>query len=583
MRRDEHDARGAERTRAFWPAWSMGLVLSGLACTEAPIGAPAPHGPSTTSPTPGTDGTEPPMRLGRPTDPGVDPGAPEVSSWGPLASLPDTRFMDVTRLSGVHCGHADQPDYYTTGQAFADVNGDGVLDLYVTNTHGSNYLYEGNGDGTFRVSRFLDQVALDTAISGGAIFADVDDDGDPDLYVLNLGPNVLFRNDGDAGFTDITETSGLGDPGKGQSAAFADYDNDGDLDLYLVNWWCVECQDMDLWHQATDRLFENRGQGRFRDMTTMLGVEHTDGSGYAAVWFDYDADGDPDLYVANDKGFDGPRDHGLPMNRNVLYRNDGPGCHGWCFTERAEEAGVDLRMEAMGLAVGDVDGDLDLDLFVTNTGQPKLLLNRGDTRFEEVAVERGIVDENTSWGTVLFDYDNDGDLDLYFAVGVAYGLDNPNRLFDNDGRGRFTPVPQDELGAEYPRHTVGVAMGDVDADGGLDLVVGGSVHGYRVFGNLTALRAERHYTRVRLVGGGGVNRDAVGTRVYLTRTDGVLLMQEVHAGSSNGSGHDLALHFGLGEAEVALLEVWWPDGTQEVVEGPIPVDTEWSHRHPDAR
>ena len=515
-----------------------------------------------------------------PPDPYADAPDP-ITSWGPLGALPGTRFLDVTERSGVHCGHAAQPDYYTTGQAFADFDGDGALDLYVTHTHGANILYRGRGDGTFTVSRFLDQVALDTAISGGAIFADVDEDGDPDLYVMNLGPNVLFRNDGAAGFVDVTATSGLGDPGTGQAAAFADYDGDGDLDLYLVNWWCVECVDQDLWHQATDRLYENRGQGRFRDVTPLLGVEHTDGAGYAAVWFDYDSDGDQDLYVANDKGFDGPRDPYLPMNRNVLYRNDGPGCRGWCFTERAEEAGADLRMEAMGLAVGDVDGDLDLDLFVTNTGQPRLLLNRGDTRFEEAAVERGIVDEHTGWGTVFLDHDNDGDLDLYFSVGVTYGPVNPNRLFDNEGPGRFRAVPEEASGATFLRHTVGVAMGDVDEDGGVDLVVGGTLHGYRLFANLEAMRSRRHFTRLRLVGGGPVNRDAVGARVYLTRTDGVTLVREVHAGSSNGAGHELTLHFGLDAAEVERLEIWWPDGTREALDA-VPTDTTWVHHHPDA-
>lgn len=559
---------------------TIGLLVLGLAACQAG------PGPSEASPTP-AEGTDPGNGQGqvgqsRQTHPNNapdpnDPSLGEATSWGPLGTLPDTPFYDVSRLAGMQTGHGFVDDYYTSGQTFADYDGDGDLDLYVTDSQGLNLLYDNNGDGTFSVSPFLSQVSLDTAISGGALFSDYDNDGDPDLYVLNLGPNVLFRNDGPRGFTDVSAEAGVDDYGKGQSAAFGDFDGDGDLDLYVVNWWCVECEGT-VWEQNTDRLYENLGDGTFADRTNYLREAFTDGAGYSATWLDFDSDGDLDLYVANDKGFEGPRQPDLPLNQNVMFRNDGPGCEGWCFTEVSRFNGTDLRMEGMGLAVGDYDQDMDLDIFVTNTGQPKLLVNRGDTHFEERAVEVGLVDENTTWGTAFLDFDNDGDLDLYAAVGVAFGIDNPNRLFENQGDGTFTSV--EDHGAAYPRHTVGMATADVDGDGGLDLVVGGWAHGYKVFANLAAARSDNHWTRVRLVGGGPVNRDAVGARVYLVQTDGRLQMAEVKCGSSNGGGNDLALHFGLGEAEVAELEIRWPDGTREIVED-VPLDAEWTHTHPE--
>ncbi len=515
-----------------------------------------------------------------PTIPGSEPNSGRLgvnTSWGPLGTLADTHFMDVSRFSGFNPGHGYVDDYYTTGQAFGDYDGDGWQDLYVTDSRGLNILYRNNRNGTFSVSPFLSQVALDVSISGGALFADYDNDGDKDLYVLNLGANVLLRNDGARGFTDVSEEAGVADPGKGQSAAFGDYDNDGDLDLYVVNWWCVECEGT-IWQQATDRLYENQGDGTFVDRTNYLREEFTDGAGYAAVWMDYDSDGDLDIYVANDKGFDGPRQPDLPFNRNVLFRNEGPGCEGWCFVEVSQTSGADLRMEGMGLAVADFDQDMDLDIFITNTGQPKLLMNQGNSQFEEAAVEVGLEDSRTTWGAAFLDYDNDGDLDLYASVGVSFGLDNPNRLFDNQGNGQFVSADE-RSGAVFPRHTVGVAVADFNQDGGLDMVVGGMAHGYRAFGNLASVRSAHNWTRVRLVGGGPVNRDAVGTRVYLRQSDGRVQMAEVKCGASHGSGHDLALHFGLGDAEVAELEVRWPDGTREIVQD-VPMQTEWPHRHP---
>ncbi len=520
-------------------------------------------------------------------DQGHDPGRPQRSpesenlgaptAWGPQGTLPSTHFVDVSNRAGFTPGRSYVDDYYTTGQAFGDYDGDGWQDLYVTDSVGRNILYHNNKNGTFSLSSHYEQVALPTAISGGALFADYDNDGDKDLLVLNLGPNVLFRNDGSQGFVDVTDQAGLADPGKGQSASFADYDNDGDLDLYVTNWWCVEC-DTDLWHQTTDRLYENLGDGSFEDVTHYLGFENTGGAGYNAVWLDYDNDGDLDIYVANDKGFEGPRHPDLPLNRNVIYRNDGPGCEGWCFVEIGMIANADLRMEGMGIAVADFDQDLDLDIFITNTGQPKLLVNQGNHQFKEVAVDLGIVDDATTWGAAFLDYDNDGDLDLYASVGASFGIGSPNRLFENLGDGTFRSADADS-GAAYSRHSVGLAVADFNNDGGLDLVVGGLVHGYRVFGNLAGLRSGNNWTRVRLVGGGPVNLDAVGARVYLKQSNGQIQMAEVKCGASHGAGHDLALHFGLGEHEVQEIEIRWPDGTVEILDD-VPLGQVWTHRHP---
>ena len=457
--------------------------------------------------------------------------------------------------------HVDMPHsgaLRTTGQAWGDFDNDGDLDLYLTDPAAPNRLYENLGDGTFRLSPLSEQVALPNQRSTGAIFADYDNDGWPDLYVLARGRNALLHNDGGRAFYDVTLLAGVGDEADGQSATWGDFDNDGDLDLYVVNWSCSpDCgrpQSGD-----RDRLYRNNGDGTFDDVTHWLGSKTT-GAGFAATFFDYDNDGDLDLYVVNDEF--------IAPTGNVLWRNDGAGCGGWCFTDVSAETGADVRLMGMGLAVGDYDNDGDLDLYFTNAGPMVLLQNltaQGEPRFVNVAPQAGVEHaEGIGWGAVFVDCDNDGWLDLYVAESDVKGDGLPaNPLYHNNGDGTFTMLPPTDAGASDAGRSTGVAYADYNGDGWTDLVVGNFGRGYTLYRNTR--HAPHHWLRVRLVGGGPVNRDAVGAKVLLTTPDGVRQTRVVHAGSSLGAGHELALTFGLGVHTTADVRIIWPDGTEQTL------------------
>ena len=284
-----------------------------------------------------------------------------VLSAGALAQNDPPPFTDVSAEAGITAVHQgswdefkDQPDfaddYQMSGQAWGDYDNDGWQDLYVTGNLAPNTLYRNNGDGTFSVSPLSNAVSLPRTTSGGAIWADYDNDGWQDLYVLAMGANVLFHNEGGEGFTEVSATAGVNDAGKGTSATWGDYDNDGYLDLYVSNWSCYpQCDPVD--HaRARDRLYHNNGDGLFDDVTDLLDVnrgntgqldpDKTMGASFAAAFVDYDGDGDADLYVINDKLQN-------PIG-NVLWRNDGPGCDGWCWTDASAEAGADSVVHGMG-------------------------------------------------------------------------------------------------------------------------------------------------------------------------------------------------------------------------------------------
>ena len=507
---------------------------------------------------------------------------------------PTVSFIDVTLQAGISASHSAVWDtksvrqgYLVIGQAWGDYDNDGWLDLYLTGNRERNILFHNQGDATFEVSPYSHQVNLADEMSGGAVWADYDNDGWRDLYVLNNGPNVLFRNDRGQGFIDVTQAAGVGDTGKGESAAWGDYDNDGLLDLYVVNWTCYpECDPLTPELQR-DRLYHNEGDGTFSDQTFALDGtgKKTAGAGFAASFADYDNDGDLDLYVVNDR-------INTPIG-NVFWRNDGPGCGHWCWSDLSSQSDAGAVISGMGIATGDYDNDLDLDIYVSNMSNSMLFLqNQGDGRLDdmteqaEVGINPGIV---VGWGTDFFDYDNDGWLDLYLATTQFVQADpsiagipedfhdsSPDYLFHNNGDGTFTPV----TGAswqqtDYP--TKGFAYGDYDNDGWLDFVIGNWNQGYRLFRNTGG--NGNHWLSVRLAGRGPVNRDAVGARVIVTTDDGRQQMQEVKIGSSLGAGNDTALHFGLGTATSADVTVRWPDGRQQRFRN-VDADQIWSRDYP---
>ncbi len=509
---------------------------------------------------------------------------------------PDELFANVSASVGITATHEGswrlfkddfETGYLGIGQAWGDYNNDGHPDLYVTGNLTDSVLFENNGNGQFSVSPASGDVRLPGVLTGGASWADYDNDGWRDLYVLAHGANVLFRNDNGRGFVNVAEIAGVDDEGKASTAAWGDYDKDGFLDLYLANWSCFpECDPMEF-APAQDRLFHNNGDGTFTDATDMLEYEQLLGAGFTVSFVDFDNDGDLDIYVVNDSFMNPP---GLG---NVLWRNDGPGCGGWCWVDAGEETGAGIIIEGMGLAVGDYDNDLDLDFYFPNMVNPSALMqNQGDGTFVNAARDAGVEvgpSAAVGWGTSFFDYDNDGWLDLILvatefrnwdAAPPPDGMHFPhaNFLFHNNGDGTFTEVTP-ESWTENPYRSMGVAYSDYDGDGWVDFVTGDWNTDYKLFRNQGNEGQDNNWLTIRLVGGGSINTDALGTRVYLTTADGRTMMQEVKSGSSLGAGNDTALHFGLGESTVDELSVVWPNGNRVFYRGVTP-NQEWRLAYP---
>lgn len=459
-----------------------------------------------------------------------------------MASAENPPFSDITIEIGLD-GNREGTDR-AIGQAWGDYNGDGWVDLYVTDTDGENFLFRNR-----RGQRFEhvedEAVALWDNYSGGAIFADYDNDGDPDLYVSNWGKNVLLRND-DGVFVDVTDVAGVGGGDENsQTAAWGDYDQDGFLDLYVANWACYDRCRLPQTGEI-DHFYHNNGDGTFTNVTNLLD-EKVSGAGFAARFIDFDNDGDSDIYLVNDERIN-------PVG-NALWRNDGVGCDGWCWTEISAESNSDSKLMGSGLATTDFDRDGQLDFFLSNVGPMELLHNRGDGTFENVAPDAGVeFSEGSGSGTLFLDYNNDGWQDLYVAIIDGLGTHNPgNPLFRNFGDGTFGQVLQS--GANDLGQTLGVASADYDQDGRIDLVIGNIDDGYKLYRNID--QSNNHWIAFKLIGADGINRDAVGSRVLVTTNEGTQ-MQEIVA-----DGSELVLHFGVEGAESAEIEIIWTNGERQ--------------------
>lgn len=477
------------------------------------------------------------------------------------------------------------------GACFLDHDGDGDLDLYLVNgatlgrdNPASDALFENDGRGHFTDVTVRAGLG-DDRWGGGCAVGDYDNDGDPDLYVTNFGPDVLYRNQGGGIFRDVTGAAGLGDPRWGLGAVFVDFDRDGDLDLYVANYLRFDPTDPKVlaarcrwkggevmcgprgFEGEADVLYRNDGDGTFTDVSSAAGVGRDALYGMGAVAGDLEGDGDPDLFVANDS------------QENLLWVNDGTGR----FADQALPAGVALsgdgRAQAgMGADLGDYDGDGDEDLFVTNFSDDyhTLYRNEGDLLFTDVSAAAGldpVTRPSLGWGGGFFDFDNDGDLDLFVASGHVYpGVERfdpatsyrqRNLLLENDGRGRFAEVSKiSGPGFAVPATGRGAAFGDWDDDGDLDVVVVNADEAP------TLLRNDggnaRPWIKLRLIGRRS-NRDGIGARLRLT-AGGRTQFREVRQTGGYCSSHDPRVHFGLGAAPaVERLEVRWPSGREQVV------------------
>ncbi|MHC4947287.1 MAG: FG-GAP-like repeat-containing protein [Planctomycetota bacterium] len=444
---------------------------------------------------------------------------------------------------------------YGAGAAFADLDGDGDPDLVLVGRHGGGIastiaIYENNGHGVF-TDRTFGSGAPVPSYPSSVTAADYDGDGDLDVHIgCWAEPDLLLRNEGGFSFRDMAdrpEMGGLNDAGAAAGCAWADIDGDGWLDLYVAN--RTSSIALDPPHGAAmqpNRLYRNLGGRGFEEIAGPLGVAADEDPSFQAAFFDYDRDGDPDLYLANDKGMsDAP-----PCSyRNHLWENVGG-----AFVEVSAASGADGCIDSMCIALGDLDRNGYLDIYVSNipVGNP-LYMNNGDGTFTEASDAYGVASYEVGWGSTFFDYDNDGYLDLYVCQHRNF---EPNHLYDYDGDGPAADVAP-LLGVADNKESFASAAADIDGDGDLDLVVSDRRAPAKLFVNHEG--SSRSWAKFR-VQGEGANRFAVGARVDVV-SGGIVQCREVIAGSGFKSQDDLTVHVGLGDATVVdLVTVTWPGG-----------------------
>jgi hypothetical protein len=518
------------------------------------------------------------------------------------ASLPQVPiFEDIAASSGLTVPHISSKDKryviesMSGGIGLFDCDNDGKLDIVVVNGSTVDRYRQGGDplvtlyhqDANLKFTDITEKAGLTRKGWGmGVAVADFDNDGLLDLYVTGYGGNVLYHNKGNCTFEDVTDKAGLRVEGFSTGAAWADYDRDGNVDLFVSRYVHVDMDHLPEfgstqfchfkgipvqcgpWGMIGEShfLFHNRGDGTFEDVSKKAGVSNPNlYYGLGAAWADYDNDGWPDLYVAND------------TTPNYLYHNN----HDGTFTDAGMLSGTALSGEgraegSMGVDFGDYRHNGLLDILVTNFAEQSTALyhNRGHGEFDDVR-ERSLIAKDTyplvGWGAGFFDMDNDGWLDLFEVNGHVYPqMDNvkgsapyaqPMLLYRNKRNGTFANVSAPSAIAAMPlksRH--GVAFGDIANNGNIDMVVLNVGAAPSLLFNTST--NSNHRVLFKLIGIKS-NRAAIGARVTV-RAAGMTELNEVRGGGSYLSQNDLRLHFGLGAApSMNFVQVRWPNGSTE--------------------
>lgn len=526
----------------------------------------------------------------------TDQGAPEGVDTGPAW------FADEAAARGLsfqhRSGHKERyffPELMGSGAALFDMDQDGDLDAFCVQSGdlssrqtspAGHRLFRNDGTGHFEDISAGTDIATVRGYGMGVAAGDLNGDGAPDLYVTQVGPNLLLLGDGAGGFRDVSQESGADDAGWGTSACLLDYDRDGDLDIFVANYidWSIateqDCNDpsglpdycgpTSYDAPSIDALLRNDGEGRFTDVTVEAGMGSTPGNGLGVVPGDYDGDGWIDIFVAND------------LNADRLWTNRGDGT----FVDRGELAGVALSpyggpRAGMGVDAIDLEGDDDLDLFVVHMAREHDGLYRNKGRFfvEETA-RVGISSETfpmTRFGVGFHDFDADGYLDLFVSNGrvnltMAPIIDSdayaePNSLMRGGSDGRWSARTV-LAGDPEPctRTSRGAAFGDIDGDGATDVLIINRDAPAQLLRNVHP--SDNHWLGVRLVDGAG---DALGASARIELPTGPQ-RRDCKPSYSYCSSSDPRLHFGLGQAdEVPAVRVRWLDGTEESF-GPFAAD-----------
>ena len=511
------------------------------------------------------------------------------------------QFTDITAKTGIHFNHVSSSanryvvESMSGGVLLIDYDRDGYPDIYFTNAPtvdmaikgqtARGALYHNNHDGTFTDVTDKAGLATPCLAMGGAV-GDYNNDGWPDLYLTCLGGNKLFRNNGDGTFTDVTKQARVADGRWSTGAAFGDYDGDGYLDLMVTNYVDFHLNDLPGFGSAPnckyrgidvqcgprglkgagDALFRNNGDGTFTDVAKSAAVDDPNGYyGMSVIFSDFNNTGKPDIYVANDS------------TPKFLYKNLGNGK----FQEIGLESGTAVSEDgseqaSMGIAVGDYLHNGFPSLFVTNFSDEysNLFRNDGNWNFSDVSYKSGVALPSlpyVKWGTVFFDADNDGWLDLIVVGGHVYPqvdslpsgarYQEPKVLQLNQKDGTFCDASEQAGTAlRVPRVSRGVAAGDLFNDGNVDLVVE-DLSGEPMILKNNGI-AGKHWVSFELQGTKS-NRLAIGARLKMV-AGGMTQTEEIHSGGSYLSQNDLRVHFGLNTAtKIDSLEIRWPSGKIE--------------------
>ncbi len=480
--------------------------------------------------------------------------------------------------------------------AWVDYNNDRKLDFFIASADG-NKLYKGRGDGTFSDVTKESGIAANP-ITTGAVFGDYDNDGCPDLFLSTGGstktskdpglPDLLYHNNCNGTFTNVTEISGIRGLYHGTGATWFDYNQDGLLDLYIDNYGVWKSDDD--WTYEPNILYRNNGDGTFTDVTKQTGVSgdakcdaikpftrYSKASkkteqvrriggwkeSFQPITFDFDNDGKPDLFIATDYGV------------SPLYHNNGNGT----FTDVTEKAGLCIRGSGMGVSAGDYNNEGWLDLYVTNGDRNFLWNNNHDGTFTEVSEENGVANLGSlGWGTGFLDFNNDGYLDIYSVNGTVIMdlevrkrfIDRKDRLYLNNGEGKFVDIaPKMGILGNDPK--LAAAFGDFNDDGFSDIYVvsdGLRKTDPRSHNRLYQNKPNgNHWLKLTLVGTRS-NRDSIGARIILT-ANGKKQIREVTNSSSYLSQNSLEQIFGLGKLlKIDQLEIRWPSGQIQTIYNP---------------
>jgi hypothetical protein len=518
------------------------------------------------------------------------------------------QFEDVTKQAGIHFHHeraASAEKLYVetmgAGAGWLDYNNDGWMDAILVNSgptplfHPATLpqpaLYRNNGDGTFTDVTRESGIHSDGGFYFGVAIADYENDGYPDIYMTGYRHSVLYHNNHDGTFTDVTAKAGVGDDGEWATAAgWFDYDHDGRLDLLVTNYVKFDedhpalCGDSrpgyraychpDSFSGASMKLYHNNGDGTFTDVTKKAGLENPDGKSLAVVLADLNGDGWPDIFIAND------------TQRNFIYLNNGDGT----FRDVTYTSGAgfseDGKPEAgMSADAADLTNTGKMDLFVSHLDFElnRLYRGNGDGTFTDATIASGIAQTNileSSFGARFFDFDNDGWRDLLVINGHI--LDNialyhpdvkyeePKRLYRNTGGGHFVDANATQPAAFLsPRVGRGLAVADFDNDGWLGFLVNNNGEDAQLFRNdgaSSVAARNNHWLGIRLIGTKS-NRDGLGTRIKVIAGD-FTSYDQAKGGMSYCSAQDPRIYFGLGaHAKVDKIELLWPSGAKQEITG----------------